>query len=86
MSDRVHTELTPTLMEAFNWLRSTVRGADRMTDSELMARLAETGYRTMRAEAERELKLAAYSEIAADEQRTAEVRAGVVASIEAGLL
>ena len=86
MSERVHTELTPTLMEAFDGLRSTASGSERLTDSEILTRLAETGYRSMRADADRATKLAAYAEITADHQRAAEVRAEVAASTEAGLL
>lgn len=68
---------------ALEWARLT---APARTDGALVAELALAGYRHLRATQDRAAKIAAYTEITADADRSGEIEAAVSASVSAGLL
>jgi hypothetical protein len=83
---RISTVVTPELEEAVD-AAPDARLVDRNAgEAERLRAWAVYGYRTWRAEQAREIKLAAYQEIAADDARREAIRRSNLQAADAGLL
>jgi hypothetical protein len=83
---RISTVVTPELEEAVDAAPEAQLVDRKAGEAERLRAWAVYGYRTWQAEKEREIKLAAYQELAADDERREAIRQSNLQAADAGLL